>query len=71
MEVNDVDSVLGLLALGRANEISFGAVDETGCVPFFFEERERYNLRAFEDPEGLLSGILRFLCFIKTSVTTM
>lgn len=50
MKKYDVDPVIGLFALARANEIDIGVADEPVWFPFNFEDRIVCDPGAFEDP---------------------
>lgn len=51
MKEYDLDSVLNLHPLARANEIDSGVVDEPDGSPIIFENSIVYNQSAFADPE--------------------
>lgn len=50
MEKYDVDLVLGLLAITRANDISIDVADKSGLFLSILEESTLYHLTVLEDP---------------------
>lgn len=67
----DVDQVLGLLEIARANKINFGIVEESHWFLFNFEDSLLYYSKAFENPKRSADTNPEVQCVVETSGVIM